>query len=162
MDVCIVQDKWRVYAVDEDVEQLHKEKRVDQFWQEVFNLKSPNGAKPRYVTLPKVVKSGIILAQTNAESERGLSVNARIVMQERALLGERTIVGLRSVKDAVKFYDPELNRQEKIAVTDGLLTAVRSAHMNHRKRLEEEEAEKKKKEAEEKLQAEEKEKRKRD
>ena len=73
-----------------------------------------------------------------------------------------SIVGLRSVKDAVKFCDPELNRPEKIALTDGLLTAVRSAHTNHRKRLDEEEAEKMKKEAEEKLQAEEKEKRKRD
>ena len=64
---------------------------------------------------PKVVKSGLILVQTNAES---LSVNARIVTQERTLLGERTIVGLRSVKDAVKFYDPENLRPEKIALTD--------------------------------------------
>ena len=115
LDVSIVQDEWRVYAVDEDVEQLHKEKRVDHFWQRVFNLKSLNGTEPRYVAHPKVVKSGLILVQTNAES---LSVNARIVTQERTLLGERTIVGLRSVKDAVKFYDPENLRPEKIALTD--------------------------------------------
>ena len=114
LDASIVQDEWRAYAVDEDVEQLHKEKRVDHFWQEVFNLKSLNGNEPRYVALPKVAKSGLILAQTNAESERSLSVNARIVTQERTLLG------LRSVKDAVKFYDPENLRPEKIALTDGL------------------------------------------
>ena len=48
-------------------------------------------------------------------------MNACIVTQERTLLGERTIVGLTSVKDAVKFYDPENLRPEKIAVTDGLL-----------------------------------------
>lgn len=49
---------------------------------------------------------------------------------------------LRSVKDAVKFYDSENLRPEKIALTNGLLTAVRSAHMHHRQRLDEEEAEK--------------------
>ena len=49
---------------------------------------------------------------------------------------------LRSVKDAVKFYDSENLRPEKIALTNGLLTAVRSAHMYHRQRLDEEEAEK--------------------
>ena len=49
---------------------------------------------------------------------------AHIVTQERTLLGERTIVGPRSVKDAVKFYDPENLRPEKIALTDGPITAV--------------------------------------
>ena len=49
---------------------------------------------------------------------------------------------LRSVKDAVKFYDSENLRPEKIALTNGLLTAVRSAHTHHRQRLDEEEAEK--------------------
>ena len=93
--------------------------------------------------------------QTNAESERSLSVNAHIVTQERTLLGERTIVGLRSVKDAVKFYDPENLRLEKIALTDGPISAVRSADMHHKKRLGEEGAEKKRKEGEEKWKAEE-------
>ena len=82
--------------------------------------------------------------------------------QEGTLLGERTIVGLRSVKDAVKFYDPENLRPEIIALTDDLLTAVRSAHMHHRQLLDEEEAEKKRKEADEKLKAEVEERRKRD
>ena len=48
--VSIVQDEWRVYAVDEDVEQLHKEKRVDHFWREVFNLKSSR-RMPRHIRL---------------------------------------------------------------------------------------------------------------
>ena len=94
-------------------------------FRKTVNLKYFNVTEPRYVPLPKVVKSGlIILVQTNAESERSLSVNAHIVTQERTLLGERTIVGLRSVKDAVKFYDPENLRPEKIALTDGPITAV--------------------------------------
>ena len=42
----------------------------------------------------------------------------------------------------MKFYDPENRRLEKIALTDGLLTAVRSVHMHHRQQLGEEEAQK--------------------
>ena len=51
------------------------------------------------MVLPEVVKSGLILAHMNAESERSLSVNVRIVTKERNLLGETTIVGLRAVKE---------------------------------------------------------------
>ena len=148
--------------VDQEVEQLEKGQRVDHFWRAVFSLKSLDGTGPRFSALPKVVKSGLILAQSNAESEKSLSVNARIVTKERTLLGERTIVGVRTVKDAVKFHDPENCRPEKIPLTDGLLTVVRSAHMHYRKWLNEEEAEKKKRHAEEKLKAEEVERKKRE
>ena len=47
----------------------------------------------------------------------------------------------------MKFYDPENLRLEKIALTDGPITAVRSADMHHKKQLGEEGAEKKRKEA---------------
>ena len=58
-----------------------------------------------------------MLAQTNAESERSLSVNARIVTKDRALLGEKTIVGLHVIRGAVRFYDLELSRPQMIPVT---------------------------------------------
>ena len=64
----------------------------------------------------------------NAESERSLSVNARLVI--RKLLGEKTILGLTTVKDAVKFHNPGNHRPEKIRLSDGLLSAERSAHMH--------------------------------
>ena len=48
----------------------------------------------RYKLLPMVIKSALILGQTNAESEHILSVNARVVTQDRTLLNEETIVGL--------------------------------------------------------------------
>ena len=35
-----------------------------------------------------MIKSGLVLAQTNAESERSLSINARVVTSERSALGE--------------------------------------------------------------------------
>ena len=60
---------------------------------------------------PEVVKVGLILAQINAESERSLTVNARIVTKE-CDLGETITVGLRAVKEAVRFYKPQLCGQE--------------------------------------------------
>ena len=122
------------------------------FFEDIVNLKYFNGTEPRYVPLPKVVKSGFILVQTNADTEQSLSVN-----DPHCDTGNDTSWRdrPRSVKDAVKFYDPENLRPEKIALTDGPITAVWSADMHHKKRLGEEEAEKKRKEAEEKLKAEE-------
>ena len=48
----------------------------------------------------------------DAESERSLSVNARIVTKECNLFGETTIVGLRAVKEAVRLYDPNIHSQK--------------------------------------------------
>ena len=50
-------------------------------------------------------------------SERSLSINARVVTSDRSALGEVTITGLRSVKEAVRFYDPVNGRPENIAIT---------------------------------------------
>ena len=50
----------------------------------------------RYKLPPTIIKSTLILGQTNAESECSLSVNARVVAKERAL-GENSIVGLHVV-----------------------------------------------------------------
>lgn len=96
----------------------------------------------------------------NAGTERSLSVNARIVTKERTRLGERTIVGFRAVKDAVKFQDPVHLRPEKIPVSDALKRAVRSAHSKYQQRLEQEQAEEKNRKAEQVKQVEEEERRK--
>ena len=64
-----------------------------------------------------MIKSALVLAQTNPESERSLSVNTRIVTKDRASLGEKTIVGLHVVKEAVRFYDPVHSRVEMIPIT---------------------------------------------
>ena len=55
----------------------------------------------------------MVLKQTNAESERSLSVNARIVTKDRSLLGEKTFVGIHTLKEAVWFFDPDNKQPEK-------------------------------------------------
>ena len=67
-----------------------------------------------------VINSVLVLAQANAESERSLSISARIVMQERASLGEKTVVGLHVLKDAVSSFDPVSNQPERIPITQDL------------------------------------------
>ena len=67
-----------------------------------------------------MIKSALVLAQTNADSERSLSINARIVTLERASLGEKTIVGLHVLKESVRFFDQVSNQPEKIPITQDL------------------------------------------
>ena len=101
---------------------------------------------------------------SHADSERSLSVNARVVRKERSRLGEQIIVGLRLLKDAIKFHDPVNCRLEKILVTKEMRKSVRLAHSAYKARLDDEKEEKRKeleetkrkKEGEERLKKEEK------
>ena len=56
-----------------------------------------------------MIESALVLAQTSAESEHSLSVNMRIVTQERASISEKTVVGLHVMKEAVRFFSPVCN-----------------------------------------------------
>ena len=62
--------------------------KTEVFWNRVFHILAENG-ELQYKVLPSVIKSALVLAQINAESDRSLSMNARIVTQERASLGEK-------------------------------------------------------------------------
>ena len=77
-----------------------------------------------------------------------------MVTSERSALGEVTITGLRTVKEAVRFYDPVNGQPENIAITKELKRSVRSAHTAYQARLKAEklEVERKREEAEQKKQ----------
>ena len=140
-----VVDEWKLLQVDSDLPTYDKQERIEKYWKRVFQLQSHEG-ELRYKVLPTIVKSALILGQTNAESEHSLSVNTKVVTKERASLNERTIVGLCVVKEAVRFFDPVSNQPEKIIITDDMLKSVKSDHAMYREWLErekEEEEEKK-------------------
>ena len=68
----------------------------------------------RYKLLPSVIKSPLVLVQTNAESKHSLSVNARIVTQERASRSEKkTNVGLHVMKEVVRFIATDQKRYQE-------------------------------------------------
>ena len=146
-----VVDEWKVYQVDTDLPNYDPKERIEVFWKQVFELQGLAG-EPKYQILPVVVKSALVLTQTNAESECSLSVNARIVTKDRSLLGEKTIVGIHTLKEAVWFFDPDNKQPEKIEINSNLKKAVKSAHVAYRDHLErEKEMERAKKEEERRL-----------
>ena len=82
-------DEWKLLQANQEVSELDTDQRADHYWNAVFLLKSIDG-NSRYQRLPLVIKSGLVFAQTNAEFERSLSINARVVTSERSALGEVT------------------------------------------------------------------------
>ena len=126
VDQTQVVDEWKVYQVDTDLPNYDPKERIEVFWKQVFELQGLAG-EPKYQILPVVVKSALVLTQTNAESERSLSVNARIVTKDRSLLGEKTIVGIHTLKEAVWFFDPDNKQPEKIEINSNLKKAVKSS-----------------------------------
>ena len=137
-------DEWKLFQVDNELPDYNQQERIEKYWNAVFQLQSSDG-QLRYKLLPAVIKSALTLGQTNAESECSLSVNAAIVTRERTLLSENTIIGLRVVKETVRFFDPVSNQPEKIAITDDLRRFVRNAHAAYKERLEREREDEEKK-----------------
>ena len=128
-------DEWKLLQADQEVSELDTNQQVVHYWNAVFLLKPING-NSRYQCLPLVIKSGLLFDQKNADSERSLSINARVVTSERSALGEVTITGLRTAKEeAVRFYDPFNGKPENIAITKELKRSVRSAHTTYQERL---------------------------
>ena len=107
----------------------------------------PSGEKG-YKLLSVIVKSALILGQML--NLNVVSVNARVVTQDRSLLNEETIIGLRVVKEAVQFHDPISHQPEKIIITEELKRCIRSAYTSYQEWLkrEQEEKEREKEEAE--------------
>ena len=144
-----VVDEWKMFQVDIDLPQYCKEERIEKFLNKVFLVESPDG-QARYKVLPSVIKSALGLGQTNAECERSLSINARVVTSDRPFLSNETIVGTSVVKEAVRFYDPVSNQVEKIIITEELKKQVRYSHALYKENQErKKEDERKKKEEEE-------------
>ena len=97
-------DEWKLFQVDNQLPTYKPADRIEVFWNQVFKIQSVTG-ECRYKLLPLVIKSALTLEQANADSECSLSVNTQIVTENRASLGEKTIVGLHVLREAVWFCD---------------------------------------------------------
>ena len=142
-------DEWKLLQADQEVSERDSTQRIEHYWNAVFLLKSIDGSS-RYQSLPLVIESGLVLPRTSAVSEKSLSINARVVTSDRSALGEVKITGLRTVKEAVRFYDPVNGQPKNIAITKELKRSVRSAHTAYQAGLkaERQEEERKREEAE--------------
>ena len=103
-----------------DVDTDSTTRRVDHYWEDVFQEKSQQG-EFKYPVLQKLVKSILSLAHGNADVERSLSANKKTVTPDMASLGDLTINGLRSVKDHMK----KCGEPQNVQIRKGLLQASR-------------------------------------
>ena len=109
-------DEWKLFQVDNQLPTYKPTDRIEVFWNQVFKIQSATG-ECSYKLLPLVIKSALTLAQANADSEHSLSVNAQIVTEDRASLGEKTIVGLCVLREAIQFCDSVGHRPDFLVLT---------------------------------------------
>ena len=88
------------------------------------------------------MKSALSLCHSNADVERSLSVNKRVLTKERTGLKTETLIGIRHTKSAIARYGDVT----KVPVTRDLLQAAQRAWGVYAAKLREEKEEKKLKE----------------
>ncbi|CAF4661877.1 unnamed protein product [Rotaria sp. Silwood2] len=76
--------------------------RIDYYWNTILGITTADG-RPKYPTLGKLIKNILIIPHGKADIERGFSINENMVPQNRSLLSDTSINGLRSTYDGVKF-----------------------------------------------------------
>ena len=74
--------------------------------------------------LPKMVKCALALCHSNADVERSLSVNKKMLTKMNTRMSEETINGLRSTKAAVQEYGHE----SKVLITLEMVKAVQNSY----------------------------------
>ena len=92
-------DEWVKY-MDMDISQIDQKGRVDHFWKSIFEKAEP--VDNPFVVLPKMVKCALTLCHSNADVERSLSVNKRMITKQNVSMKAETVLGLRAVKAAVQ------------------------------------------------------------
>ena len=52
-------------------------------------------------------------------------MNTSVVTEDRPHIGEATVCAIRTVKDAVEFFDPDSNQPQKVPLTRELLRSAK-------------------------------------
>ena len=90
----------------------------------MLQTKKQAGTK-KYDVLAKLDKAVLCLAHGNAEVERSLSENKKLLTKERTLLSDSSVNGLRAVKDAVRIQGGVVS---EMPVTKLLIRSGQLAH----------------------------------
>ena len=114
-------DEVKVYQTEDGLSNEYQ--RIDHYWQNILSMKMEDG-KIKYKCLPELVKSALILPHGNADVERSLSVNTSVVTDNRPHIGEATVCAIRTVKNAVEFFDPVSNQPKKVSFKRELLRSA--------------------------------------
>lgn len=133
-DIDQLSAEWMIYQNEQIPNEWHENNRsIDAYWREVFKLKTNHGTN-KFQSLARLVKCALALSHGNADIERGFSENAFLVSDDRTLLSDASINGLRATRDAVKFFGN--NKAHEVPITKDLLEYVRNAHSKYCQDLE--------------------------
>ena len=94
--------------------------------------------RKKYDILAKLVKAILCLAHGNAEVEKSLSENKKVLTKERTLQSDNSINGLTTVKDAVRIQGVAVS---KMPVMKVLIMFGQLARTKYKRRIEDEIAE---------------------
>ena len=100
LESSIVLDEWNLY-VEDNIPEEWKKLPVDAYWTKIQILQNICG-KPKYNTLVQLMMCTLTLPHSNADTERSLSRNKKVLTKQRVLLSIKTLIGIRLVQDAVK------------------------------------------------------------
>ena len=137
----VVGDEW-IHYQELNVEERDLKLRVDQFWHKVFIMSDATGEK--FSVLPKMIKCALALCHSNADVERSLSINKKVVTKQNVSMKRETLTGLRSVKAAVQGY----GGVDKLPITLDTVRVAENSYRMHNEHLKEEQAKKRQKEME--------------
>ena len=131
-DIDRISAEWLIYQNEkipnEWYENLNGYYSIDYYWKNVFTLKTTSG-KDKFISLAKLIKCALALSHGNADVERGFSENAFILTNDRTLLSDASINGLRATRDGVKFFGN--NKPHEVPITKNLLDCIRDAHSRY-------------------------------
>ena len=110
--------------------------RVHHFWHDVFTKADTIG--DQFSVLPKMIKCALSLCHSNADVERSLNINKRLVRKQYISMKRETLTGLRSVKAAVQEY----GGVDKVPITLDTVKAAENSNRLYNEHLREQQARK--------------------
>ena len=87
-----------------------------------------------------MVKCALALCHSNADVERSLSVNKRMLTKQNVAMKDETLIGLRAIKDAIK----NAGGITKVEVSLDMIKAAEQSRSVYHEHLKEEEKKKRK------------------
>ncbi|CAF4175373.1 unnamed protein product, partial [Rotaria magnacalcarata] len=145
-EIDLLSDEWLMYSIETiddswiikrkynglDGQEYIEHHEVDFYWHKVLSIVQINGY-PKYPILSKLVKNIFIISHGNADVERGFSANANFLTEDRTLLLEKSINGLRAIYDGVEFLGA--GSVHKVQVSTDMIRAVQKSAASYKEEL---------------------------
>lgn len=124
----LILDEFLLLKSESQLPKYYYHERIDTYWQRIFDIKRESG-EYKYVYIPILIKSVLILSHGQADVERGFSKSVRTLTKERANMNEQTLNNILLISSALEiFYD---NNIKNIEIDKKMLQLGLSAYKNY-------------------------------